>query len=410
MGMGTIDFSEGPGTGDGFVMTLEVKPGEGFYLMIDNWQGTHNGFVLTWTGTAADYLNCNAKVPCSVIAEAGDPIEACAGDQLVILEGEAINARYPTTFSWSGTNGGTSLLNNPNIARPTIQLPDNYIGSLVYTLTVKEDTCRSKDTVTVNVTTPLINMEPAGPFCQNGPPQPLSATPAGGMWGGAVNGNMFDPQALGTGNHIVTYTYTDINSCTNTDSIEIEVSNPTGVTINIGPDIETILGESFSVEAITNFPADQIDTITWSPDEYVECLDAGCFNIIASPLFDGTLTATVYDISGCSDSDELMITVNKDREVYIPNVFSPNNDGVNDLFFLSGNNKQISRIKKLSVYNRWGALVHEAKDFLPEDTSQAWDGLDHNQKMNPGVFVYLVEIEFIDGWIGGYKGDVTIIR
>ncbi|MBL0008958.1 MAG: hypothetical protein IPP25_17735 [Saprospiraceae bacterium] len=53
MGMGTTDITEGPGTGDGFVMTLIVEPGQGYYLMVDNWLGTSNGFVLTWTGAAA---------------------------------------------------------------------------------------------------------------------------------------------------------------------------------------------------------------------------------------------------------------------------------------------------------------------------------------------------------------------
>ncbi|MEO5906662.1 MAG: hypothetical protein ABIQ11_08050, partial [Saprospiraceae bacterium] len=71
MGMGATDFSEGPGTGDGFVATLIVQPGQGFYLFIDNWQGTNNGFVLTWQGSAAEWLNCEAEPPCALAAFAG---------------------------------------------------------------------------------------------------------------------------------------------------------------------------------------------------------------------------------------------------------------------------------------------------------------------------------------------------
>jgi hypothetical protein len=104
MGMGTTDVSEGPVTGDGFVMTLVVQPGQGYYLMIDNWLGTDYGFTMDWTGSAAPWLNCDAVPPCAVNATPGLPFTVCEGDvfQLYSL-GSA------DTYSWSGTNGSTEF-------------------------------------------------------------------------------------------------------------------------------------------------------------------------------------------------------------------------------------------------------------------------------------------------------------
>jgi hypothetical protein len=119
--MGTTDFTEGPGTGDGFVSTLVVQPGQGFYLMIDNWLGTTNGFILEWTGTAADYLDCAAEPPCALTAIAGDDIVACEGET-VLLNGQSIGNHGNETYTWAGTNGGTAFLSDP-IQDPSIDLP-----------------------------------------------------------------------------------------------------------------------------------------------------------------------------------------------------------------------------------------------------------------------------------------------
>lgn len=237
MGMGATDVSEGPGTGDGFVSTLIVQPGQGFYLLIDNWQGTNNGFTLEWTHTAADTLNCEAAPPCALEAIAGQDLNACEGDQSGIqLEGESAGNHGMETYSWSGTSGGTGYLNNPNIANPTVNLPPNFNGTIIYTLTVVEDTCMSEDIVELNVhPLPVININQIGPFCANNPPQTLTATPPGGTWGGAATGNSFNPMTNGPGIHSVTYTYTDGNDCMATEFIDIEVYALPDVSIDPDP-------------------------------------------------------------------------------------------------------------------------------------------------------------------------------
>ena len=236
MGMGTTDVTEGPGTGDGFVSTLPVQPGQGFYLLIDNWAGTTNGFILTWTETAADYLNCDAQPPCSLDAVAGPDIDACEGETDIELEGGSNGNHGSETYSWSGTNGGTDFLSNPDIENPTVTLPSGFTGTIIYTLTVAEDTCVSEDEFELTVNPlPFVNINQIGPFCENDLPQALSGTPGGGIWGGAATGNTFNPMTNGPGIHTVTYTYTDGNGCMNTDEMDIEVHEKPEVTIDPDP-------------------------------------------------------------------------------------------------------------------------------------------------------------------------------
>ena len=106
----------------------------------------------------------------------------------------------------------------------------------------------------------------------------------------------------------------------------------------------------------------------------------------------------------------MTIRVIKHRRLYIPTVFSPNGDGFNDVFFISGDDRQIVQVKKFLIVNRWGDVMHEATDFHPNDETKGWDGNYKADKLNPGVFVYVAEVEFIDGEVVRYTGDVTLVR
>lgn len=185
---------------------------------------------------------------------------------------------------------------------------------------------------------------------------------------------------------------------------------PSEISITLGPDIQLGLGQSATVQAIINLPQNEIDTILWSPDDAIECINIPCSeaNIIATNNI--TLTATVYDLYGCESSDQISIAINKDRKLYIPNTFSPNGDGINDIFFISANPDQVLKIKKLAIYNRWGEEMFNDTEFLPNDLSHGWDGSFRNVLINPGVFVYHVEVEYVDGVIENVTGDVTLMK
>ena len=62
------------------------------------------------------------------------------------------------------------------------------------------------------------------------------------------------------------------------------------------------------------------------------------------------------------------------------------------------------------IFNRWGDLVADIREFPLNDESLGWNGQTLNQKLSPGVFVYMIDVEFIDGYIGQYFGDVTLVK
>ena len=99
----------------------------------------------------------------------------------------------------------------------------------------------------------------------------------------------------------------------------------------------------------------------------------------------------------------------KNREVYIPNAFSPNGDGINDWLTVFASD-QVKKVNQFLVYNRWGEVVFEAHNFLPNNLSVGWDGTFKGEPLNPSVLVYWAEVEFVDGLVILFKGDVTIVK
>jgi gliding motility-associated-like protein len=121
-----------------------------------------------------------------------------------------------------------------------------------------------------------------------------------------------------------------------------------------------------------------------------------------------TITAT--DVLGCTASQNLSLEVLKPRNVYIPNAFTPNDDGQNDTFrpyFGLG----VKKLSLMRVFDRWGVEVFTLIDVPANDISlYGWNGSLNGQSYNPGVFVYFMDIEYLDGNKDFFKGDVTLIR
>lgn len=311
MGMGTMDVTEGPGTGDGFVMTLIVQPGQGFYLLIDNWQGTNNGFQLKWTDSAAPWLNCDAVPPCALTARAGEDLSACEGEEDIQLTGESSGNHGNETYSWSGTNGGTAFLSDPDAQNPTVNIPLGFSGTITYTLTVVEDTCMGVDDVELTVhPLPELEITEVDPLCANNAPYTLTAVPGGGIWGGAATGNTFNPATNGPGIHTVTYTYTDLYMCTNSSSIDVEVYEIPEVTIDPSP---AVFCDSEAPGQLTASASGGAPGYTYSWTTPTETADGNIYNAEVTGLY----TMVVTDNNGCTGSATTTVTFNANPTVQI---------------------------------------------------------------------------------------------
>ncbi|MCB0587429.1 MAG: hypothetical protein KDD06_19195, partial [Phaeodactylibacter sp.] len=176
LGNGATDFSEGAG-GDAFVAPLTVQPGQGFYLVVDNFSSNNTSFGLTWGGSAAPFLDCSATPPCSVSLNYSPNYNLCAGSPPIQLQGIINGSDGTEVISWSATNGGDAYLSNPFIANPTVNIPAGVSGTFQYTITVTQGTCTDMATISVNASSvPAPQITGDAQFCQ-GQSATLSATP-----------------------------------------------------------------------------------------------------------------------------------------------------------------------------------------------------------------------------------------
>ena len=180
--------------------------------------------------------------------------------------------------------------------------------------------------------------------------------------------------------------------------------DPPALTVELGEDASVLLGYDFELEPFINLP---IADYSWSSTFGMECI--GCLNSTITPTEDFTYELVVTDINGCTASDDITITVDNTRQVFIPNAFSPDGDGYNDYFFINAG-VDVEIIQSLKVFDRWGGLVFSNNDISPNSYEAGWNGFANGKKANMGVYIYAAEILFIDGKVEIFSGDVTLIK
>lgn len=196
----------------------------------------------------------------------------------------------------------------------------------------------------------------------------------------------------------------DLGGCTK--QVNTLIADVPDLSINLPDDIILPLGDSITIEPST-LALPNLE-YAWSPSELLEC--RLCPVVTLKPTETTTYSVFVIDvITGCSSQDAITIEVDKTRRLFIPNVFSPNGDGFNDEFMFYGGD-DVTLIKNFQVFGRQGEQIFRANNFFPEDVNNSWNGTYNGKKMNPGVFVWFAEVEFIDGEVEILKGDILLLR
>jgi gliding motility-associated-like protein len=175
--------------------------------------------------------------------------------------------------------------------------------------------------------------------------------------------------------------------------------------VNLGPDLKLAPGtQHLMTSSIQNGPIIQY---IWSPSTNLSCTN--CPTPVATIQSNILYSLRVTNVDGCIGSDTVNITVTCEQsQVYIPNGFSPDGDGVNDLFVIRS--AGMVKIKYFRVFNRWGVLVFERNIFFTNDFGNAWDGKIRGVLSPPDVFVYTAEIMCDNGTSFTFKGNITLIR
>jgi len=209
----------------------------------------------------------------------------------------------------------------------------------------------------------------------------------------------------------------DANACTieTCDSTDGCVITPVSIEITIVhiPPVDSInRGSSITLSASSN-PAGL--SYSWTPSLGLSCDD--CLNPIAKPDTTTEYFLEATDANGCSGNAGTLIVVIGDTSkpndcpdyIYVPNAFSPNGDGVNDVFYVYGNVNGILDMH-LRIFNRWGEFIFESFSL-----NDGWDGTYKGKLQDPGVFVYYLSVTFCDGSMLSenseyHKGSVTLLR
>ncbi len=207
---------------------------------------------------------------------------------------------------------------------------------------------------------------------------------------------------IANGNY--TYDIIDNDGCIvyASETFTIEEFKPYSININVISD-----DNSYRL----NVETDMIPTtIHWSPSGGLSCDD--CLDPVANPEKDTEYVVEITDEDGCSLSDsvfvEAIIIENKDVIIDIPNIFTPNNDQSNDIFYVKSNNSGI--LYEMYIYDRWGENVFYAKDLLVNDSNGGWDGTFKGKRLKPGVYVYYIVLKYGDNKTENFAGDVLLIK
>lgn len=188
--------------------------------------------------------------------------------------------------------------------------------------------------------------------------------------------------------------------CSSNDSMIIKVVPPLAIDSVIPKDTLIRLGDEINIAVV----ADESVMWKWSPNEFVE--DPNMKVIRVKPDHDMRYTVTAWDQYGCFDEVTSNVRVYYEPKIFVPNAFSPNGDGLNDVFGVS--NIQYEKLIIFRVFNRWGETVFETMD-----PNKFWDGTNKSgKKLDADVYYY--QIVVIGPMPGDeqveYKGDVTLIR
>lgn len=318
-----------------------------------------------------------------------------------------VNPLGPNPYTWSN-----------NIATSSDSIATDLAAG-TYAVTITDiNGCQDSISFTVTEPEPLVAIipDPEDPACFNEPTFIIIDTIFGG------NGNSFLDYSYEVDNNQLRLppdqpfsVFAGVHTIIVRDSLDcseeytVDISQPNPILIDLESEIEVELGDSTSqLDPIVTADL-PIASYNWTPGLFLSS-DTVQSPLLVSPLESTNYAFTVVDINGCTASANIFVEIDRNRNVFIPNVFSPNGDGLNDEFRIH-TCTGVGEISKVVIFDRWGDLVAEENNLSPNcDGVIVWDGRLDGELLNSNVYVYLIEVIFVDGRSLVYRGDVTLLR
>lgn len=338
----------------------------------------------SYTVTGTDALGCTSTSTFS-ITTTGLSVTLSAGNNS-ICEGSSttLTATGGNSYIWLPAQGLGSSTGNLITINPT--------GNTTYTV-IGSDGAGCNDTSYIAITVNLIPIANPGPndtICEG---QNAILNASGGstyVWNtGATSSSITISPPITT-----SYSFTVSNgNCIDVDSAKVVVfSNPTA---SVSNNITIAAGQSTTLSATGGV------SYQWSPALGLSCIT--CQNPVAAPQVTTKYYVTVTNANGCTTLDSITVTVDVlCKSFYIPNAFSPNNDGENDIFMIKGD---CIKTMHLTICNRWGEKVFET-----DNIKNGWDGKYKGQQMNSDTFIYYLSADMDDRTTINKKGNIALLK
>ncbi len=313
------------------------------------------------------------------------------------------------SYNWSFGDGGTSIQQNPV---HNYLAPGNYTVRLILQTQVGCRDTLTKPVLVKVVQSPLTLIAGDSVICVNksllhsGVFIQPDTSAVSWQWN-FPNGNSSTQQNPAAQVYTVPGTFTVQSVATNSTGC----ADTTRQTIYVNPiPVVNMPGQltvqnGFPVTIPATYSPNTISWV-WSPADGLSC--ANCPTPDAGPRFNTFYQVYFTDDNGCSNIGAINVTVIcKNANLFVPNTFSPNGDGSNDVFYPRG--KGLERVRMLRIFNRWGEVVFEKRDFGVNDASAGWNGTFKGKKPMADVYVYQVEVFCDNGDIIRLNGNIALI-
>ncbi|HEY3387293.1 MAG TPA: gliding motility-associated C-terminal domain-containing protein, partial [Saprospiraceae bacterium] len=369
-----------------------IKPGT-YQLLIEN-------SVTGCSDSISVTVDQDSAIP---VADAGpDKIILC--DSLQVTLGGNSTTGNSIVYTWSTMNGNIS--GGINALTTVVDQPGTYTISVKDTVTE----CQSFDEVLVEkynrIEGLVIDQKNISCFGANDASISIVGVVGGTSeytydWSVHANGST-TISSLSAGDYSVTVT--DANECSIV--MQFEISEPDLIAIDLGPDKIVQEGDPVRIELTTNLSGNTIGSIHWSNYDGINCNGCTVFDFVA--VSDAIISAIISDTAGCIASDSMTLRVIIPHDRYAPNIFSPNDDGINDYFTIYGRSN-LTNITSLRIFDRWGNQVFEKYDLAPGIPQSGWDGKFNGEFVQSGVYLFMSELMYED-IPETFVGSITLIR
>jgi gliding motility-associated-like protein len=170
-------------------------------------------------------------------------------------------------------------------------------------------------------------------------------------------------------------------------------------------DMEVLRGVPTQLSIING--GEKYKTLLWTPSNQLSC--STCPDPVLKGNSNTLLTVVGTSEYLCRDTATIKVNVFWQKHLILPNVFTPDGDGLNDNFYVIAG-KDVKLVKQFQVFNRWGQKVFERTNGSTNDYAAGWNGMFKGLKAPMGTYVYLIVVELQDGSSETYKGNITLIR